>query len=525
MSETHSGRGQTAAVAVLLIAALSVATVAGLLLAGNSATDDDRTGEEILADASEKYSAADSVVTDAVVTVERGDTARQFEFSAAAAGDGKMRLNLSRDDQYALLGTNGETVWLHDPERAVTAVLDRTDEGISGTLKAGTDEPTGIGLSALPVDPDNIDPDTRLSELLAGTDASIPPQYETALAELPENTTVADLLGERGIDSEANISELVARSDRFSGGFSRLNETAVRGETTLSEQFDAYDFRNKTTTDNWSVDRFTLPGTDHSGEQDVSLAALLERLDSPGLNNSWSVGQDAMARQLFAFDGERSLPSSALEVDRVGTATVDGTDAYELRITGPTDAVDHRLWVAQETDTVLKQQLTSEETTVTVDVVDTRFNVAAADSTFKPPGAMTVAEGSISFVSTPAELADRTAFDLQTPPTAWEFENGLYATADAGPLDAVFPDLPDSATSTYTDGTASLVVTQTGQQYPLPSAVANKTDTVTRDGREIAVYTTSEVSVGRWTTDGTTITIAGSLSRERLISVFEGLDR
>lgn len=527
MSATDSGRGQTAVAAVLLVGFLSVVAVAGVMLTGNAAQETDRTGDEILTDVNEKYSSADSVVTDAVVTVERGEQTRQFEVSAATAGEKQMRLNVSDGDRYVLFGTDGDAAWIHDPETTVTGVLERTDGGVNGTIRAGTDEPTGLGLSALPVQLDDIDPNTTVSELLAESDEPLPPQYEAALAEIPENTTVADLLSEQGVDADTDLSVMLAGSNTTVGEFEQFNESA------LPEQFGEFRFDNTTIGDNWAGNWSAMSGnyTDlpdwHSGNETAAADALFEQWGGDynvSMNASdgaagWNLSKDDMGRQLSGFDGEFDPTDSNLDVERVGTTTIDGTDAYELLVAGPTDDAEFRLWVGQETDTILKQQLTTEEMTVTVDVVDTRFDVAAADSTFEPPGTMTVAEGTISSASTASELDAQTSFDLATPSTDWAFENGTYATAETGPLGAMLPALPDSATSVYTDGSNSLVITQTGMQRDRSPHLANQTETVTLDGQAVQLATTEHGSVARWTTNETTIVVTGDLSQDRLESV------
>lgn len=526
MSATNGGRGQTAVAAVVLVGLLSVAAVAGVMFTGATTQDADRTGEEILTDVNEKYNSADSVVTDAVVTVERGERTRQFEVSVASAGEAQMRLNVSDGDRYLLFGTDGDVVWVHDPETTLTGVLERTDEGVTGTIRAGTDEPTGIGLSSLSGQLDDIDPNTTVSELLAESDGQIPPQYEAVLSEIPESTTVGDLLEEQGLDADANLSEVLDSSDT-AGEFEQLDESA------LPEQFGEFEFDNATITDNWAknwseaAERYSDRTDRYSGNETAALEELVEQwkdrhnvstrlVDAP---EAWNFSKERMGRQMTEFDPT----DSDVDVERVGTPTIDSTDTYELLVTGPDDT-DYRLWVAQESDTVVKQQLTTEAATVTIDVVDTRFDVAAAASTFEPPGTTTVAEGEISTVSTASQLDEQTGFDLATPSADWEFENGTYATSEAGPLGAVLPALPDSATSVYTDGTTSLVITQTGAQRDLPAYVANETESVTLDGQTVQFSTTERGTIARWTTDETTLVVAGDLSRERLESVVTALD-
>lgn len=531
MSATNGGRGQTAVAAVVLVGLLSVAAVAGVMFTGATTQDADRTGEEILTDVNEKYNSADSVVTDAVVTIERSERTRQFELSAASAGEAQMRLNVSDGDRYLLFGTDGDVVWVHDPETTLTGVLERTDEGVTGTIRAGTDEPTGLGLSSLSGQLDDIDPNTTVSELLAESDEQIPPQYEAVLAEIPENTTVGDLLEEQGLDADANLSEVLAGSDTV-GEFEQFDESA------LPEQFGEFEFDNATIPDNWAknwseaAERYSDRTDRYSGNETAALEELLEQwkdrhnvstrlADAP---ESWNFSKERVSRRMAEFDSEFDPADADVDIERVGTPTIDGTDTYELLVTGPADDTEYRIWVAQESETVVKQRLTTDAVTVTIDVVDTRFDVAAAASTFEPPGTTTVAEGEISTVSTASQLDEQTAFDLATPSADWEFENGTYATSEVGPLGAVLPALPDSATSVYTDGTTSLVITQTGAQRDLPAYVANETESITLDGQTVQVSTTERGTLARWTTDETTLVVAGDLSRERLESVVTALD-
>ncbi|MXR50814.1 hypothetical protein GRX03_04235 [Halovenus sp. WSH3] len=552
MSATDRRRGQTAVLAVSLVAAVAVVTVAGLIFAGSSSQTAEPTADAILDDVEEKYNGADSVVTDAVVTVERGNRTAQFELSVATAGERQARLNISREDRYVLLGTDGETMWIHDPETTLTGVLRTTGDGVAGSLRAGTEQQQSA-LPGLPISAGEIEPDDQVSELLAEFDGEIPPQYEAALEDLPENATVADLVGDNGTEADlpgefdrdtVDLGQFSTNDSERLGEFS-INDSARFGEflNNDSSRFgtfslnDTAQFGNLSAafgetpwTGNRSADGYEFGGSDgwsHSGDVLWNSTALGGWRDA---NGTLSAGKlDGSAFREMAWVGQHSgdfEPANAtVDAELVGTTTVDGTDAYELRLTGLPEGVDARLWVGVDTDTILKQQFTADETTVTVDVTDTRFDVAAADSTFEPPGAMTVVEGNLSVVGTAAELDGQTPFDAVAPSAEWTFERGYVSTIEAGGFPGFSGmELPDRAVSVYADGNATLVVSQSDAQRPLPDAVVNRSETVTVGDKTVQLYATGDRTAAVWQTRGTRVSVAGDISRSRLESVIGGID-
>lgn len=470
------GRAQSAAVVVALAAAVAVVAVAGIAFGAMDSTSDERTAEEILSDIETTYTDADSVVTDAVVTVEVDNRTAEFEVSTATAGDDQVRVNVSGGDRSVVTGLDGETLWLSESTTGLTGVIEKNGTAATASLRADTSG-SGFGLSALP---DDIGLDTELLALLDAVEGDRP----TELDGLPANVTIGELLaGETGPDLGGILPATGGQDSPGPGVFGDFN-----GTLPVPDEFGEFNG--------------TFPAPGEYGA--YNWTELRERLDE-------------------SLAGEFDRPE--VTVERVGTTTVDGTEANELLLSSPDIEGETRLWVDAETDVVLRQETTLPGLTTTVDVRETRFDVSPGDSTFQPPGATEVASLTAAVGETPGEFASAAPFETATPAEAWTFERGLALSGEAPAL----TDLPGIeqtavAAGAYTDNNDTLLVGQVDRAVDLSVIPTFVTETVTVDGREVRLLSGQDGTVGVFTENETTVVVASTVDESRFREIIDGIE-
>lgn len=522
MKFDDSGRTRSVAIAALLLATVAVAVVAGFALGAMDSGSDERTGEEVLSDVQETYADAESVSTDAVVTVEAANRTTEFEVSAAAAGTDQMRLNASGDGYYVLTGIDNGTVWRYDSLTGLTGVLDRDGNSLTASLRGGTEAPARPGLSALP---GGTGLDTELSTLLERFDGELPEGVGGELESLPANATVADVLNNNSLAGDINSGSLAGTGGELPGGLSEdLSEFEFPDEfpDNLSE-FDSSEFEFPDNLSEFNSSEFELPEEfsnysefNHSG---FELPNNLSQFDYP---EDWDSGE---LRERIDESLVGEFNASAVTVERVGTTSIDGQEANKLLITHPDIEAETRLWTGAESDTVLKQETTAPGLTVTVDVVDTRFDVSPADSTFEPPGASQLASLSVTTADSPEAFETVTSVGAAVPGDGWTFERGATLTGEAPSLTAVSGLEPtEIAAAAYTDEGSSVVVGQVDRTVNLNRVPLYGSETVTVDGREVRLLAGEFASVAVWSEAGTTVAVAGDLSGAELRSVVADIE-
>ncbi|MFB6298536.1 MAG: outer membrane lipoprotein carrier protein LolA [Salinirussus sp.] len=186
-------------------------------------------------------------------------------------------------------------------------------------------------------------------------------------------------------------------------------------------------------------------------------------------------------------------------VTRTGTEELNGTDAYVLKVNSTNRTIDEtgQLWVATDDWTVLKAEVTAENTTVTVDFRETRFNVSVHESTYRPPdesgklvpGAERDRYGNFTEARAASEL---TVPDLRD---AYEFDEAIVASYNG----------TTTTTAVYdTDAGTVYVAVTTDDRFP-PVSEANETETV--EGRTVGVVDTRRGSAVYWSDGGTTTAV------------------
>ncbi len=564
-----SRRGQSATIVALLVAVVAVATVGGIAFGAMDSGSDDRTAEEILSDVQSTYDDADSIAADAVVTVETDDRTTEFDLSAATAGTDRFRLNVSDGERYLVQGGDGERVWLYEPTSGITGVIDTAENDLTVSLRAGTTQPSGLGLSAFPGD---IDAETELSvlfeafggELPEGFESELPDELEADLPEnldeLPENATVGDLLPENA--SVTDFGDLPTSTDgtlpQNLEGFELPEDLA---ELELPENLELpEDLENFELPENLELpgdlENFELPESLAEFEQsaffddlentelpaefeefelpedfqfpedleDLELPEDLENLEFPeDLQELGLMDSELRASINESLTGEFNY--SAATVELVGTTTVDGTEANEILVSQPGVEAESRLFVDAESDVVLRQETTTPELTVTVDVTETRFDVSPADSTFEPPGAAELASLTAAFSESPEEFSSETVFETAVPADEWTFERGAVLSGNAPVLtDQLGIERTAIAAATYTAGDSALTVGQVDRTVDLGMLPAEVGETVSIDGREVRLLSGQFGAAAVWTEAGSTVVVAGDIDGGQLRSAIAGVE-
>jgi outer membrane lipoprotein-sorting protein len=564
-----SRRGQSATIVALLVAVVAVATVGGIAFGAMDSGSDDRTAEEILSDVQSTYDDADSIAADAVVTVETDDRTTEFDLSAATAGTDRFRLNVSDGERYLVQGGDGERVWLYEPTSGITGVIDTAENDLTVSLRAGTTQPSGLGLSAFPGD---IDAETELSvlfeafggELPEGFESELPDELEADLPEnldeLPENATVGDLLPENA--SVTDFGDLPTSTDgtlpQNLEGF-ELPENLAELELPENLKFPE-DLENFELPENLELpedlENFELPESLAEFEQsaffddlentelpaefegfelpddfqfpedleDLELPEDLENLEFPeDLQELGLMDSELRASINESLTGEFNY--SAATVELVGTTTVDGTEANEILVSQPGVEAESRLFVDAESDVVLRQETTTPELTVTVDVTETRFDVSPADSTFEPPGAAELASLTAAFSESPGEFSSETVFETAVPADEWTFERGAVLSGNAPVLtDQLGIERTAIAAATYTAGDSALTVGQVDRTVDLGMLPAEVGETVSIDGREVRLLSGQFGAAAVWTEAGSTVVVAGDIDGGQLRSAIAGVE-
>jgi outer membrane lipoprotein-sorting protein len=519
MSDTDQGRARLAVVIALVVVSAGVVAASGFVFA-----DDQRSGEEILEDVQEKYKTADSVSADTAVTVDAAEETTQFDAAIAGAGEDKLRLNVSDEGEYVLMGTDGESVWVHDPATELTGVLTSAGDG-EATLAvlAGTEESTG-GISAFL--PEEFDEETTVGELLGEVDDNeLSAEWREQIESVPEDTTISELTTGEGLENvsteEIDLPDDVDESelpDEFESPaeWNKSSASALFDESDLTDDIDESDLEK--------FEEVELP----EEWEDKTLA---EKWDETELPEEWENSERAQEIDEFTqeydsieeFRNEYNTSDPALQVELVGTTTVDGQEANELRITHPDTDGETHLYTGVESDVILKQETVTPDATVTVDVLETQFDVSPADSTFEPPGTTELASADLAWTESADEFAQDVTLGVAEPGEAWTFEYGGTVTTQADTIPGIGAEF-DGATvtqgATYVDGDRSLFVAQSNQTVD----VTEYAETETIRGQDVALEVTEEGAVATWTEAGATNTVGGDLSESQLRTVLEAIE-
>lgn len=206
MGNTDRSVLRTSAILGVVVAVVAVAVVAGFVVA-----DDDPSGAGVLNEIEDRYAAADSVLIDAVVTLDGNETDQRVNVSMVGTRSGQLRVNVSNGTDYAAFGHTENTTWI-DSSRMKTSLVRRNgsivgqpaamvDLNVSQRLANVTDgnatRPSEQAAETLPVAWENL----TVSRVLEQTNAS---------AEFVESTNVAgeqvDVVSVSDPDAATNLT-------------------------------------------------------------------------------------------------------------------------------------------------------------------------------------------------------------------------------------------------------------------------------------------------------------------------------
>lgn len=206
-------------------------------------------------------------------------------------------------------------------------------------------------------------------------------------------------------------------------------------------------------------------------------SALAERYDFSANESNWNATDHS--------DWGANWTEENMTAERVGTETLDGTEAYVVEVEPEDDRAEGTLtvWVATEDSVILKQQFETENATTTVRYTETQFNVSVADSTFDPPSVDSITPGTA--VESFDTLQNATEIDLpELTNESYEFDRGstiLYG-------DSVV------VVQQYTGPQNVSLVSTTAEELPgqaenaTETTVAGVTVNVTETDRGVAVW-------------------------------------
>jgi len=212
-------------------------------------------------------------------------------------------------------------------------------------------------------------------------------------------------------------------------------------------------------------------------------------------------------------------------ITREGTTTLDGTETYVLSVEPDAeyDADDHdgnaTVWVDTEANTVEQIRTTASHngTTVTTTVryENTTFGVSVHESTFQPPTDRSVVLGSVdqrSYDSLSAAAAN-VSFEVRSATVPADFEEANVVVSERGD--------DETLAVTYENASDRIAVVRS-ERNPL-ARVSVDTESVTVADANASYLRERDTGVVFWQDDGRTYAVAGSVSRETLVSVAESL--
>ena len=199
--------------------------------------------------------------------------------------------------------------------------------------------------------------------------------------------------------------------------------------------------------------------------------------------------------------------------ERLGTETIDGTDAHLVDVELPGDRnATLRLWIGSEDATVLKSQFEVRDLTVTVRYTNVQFDTSIADSTFQPPGAGPVGN---EMADSRDELQAATAFDVPVLSDEYTFTTGSTVTYGGA----------TAAIGSYTGPQNVTVLATTTDDLPIDGASAAEANatTVELSGVTASVADTDRGVAVSWKADGVRTAVVSEESREAAVSAAESI--
>jgi len=406
----------------LVLGVLSIAVVGGFAIA-----DEQPSGEAILTEVESTYENADSTIVEATIVTEHDGELTTFAVHTVATKSGQMRVNVSNDSGYVVVGTDGNVTWVTGTEMEAPLIL-RNDGVQNSTPFIGANlNGTDVNLSA-----SALGNESNFTEM-QGTEAM---RNESLSTHLKEN-------GMHATDYEALLSE-------HNG--THFNKTT----------FGQYDRTN------WSVSRV--------------------------------------------------LEETNLTAERVDSVTEDGQDLHVVVISAPEEDGQLKLWVSAHDWTIEKEELTTPNGTVTVEM-DTRFNVSPAASTFQPPSPF----GNEQAIDSIDELRIQSASPLAVPGENWTFSQGSVLDRPVSLTAAQYTDANRNLTVVQSESTAISGLAGEGRTINVTNRTVTISD-LSKMESDMDLYGMGDGVIAQWTETDQTIVVAGNLTESQLVETIESIE-
>lgn len=214
----------------------------------------------------------------------------------------------------------------------------------------------------------------------------------------------------------------------------------------------------------------------------------------------------------------RALEERNLTAERLKTVTEEGQKLHIVVISAPEEDGELKLWVSAQDATVEKEELTSPNGTVTVEM-DTRFNVSLAPSTFQPPSPM-VNDQTIESID---ELRMQSANPLAVPGDNWTFLQGSVLDRPVSFTTAQYTNENLSVTLLQSETSALAGLVGEGRTINVSNRTVRISDLSSMESG-MNWYGMEEGVIGQWTENDQTIVVAGSLSESQLVDIIESID-
>lgn len=297
-------------------------------------------GDEVLDSVEQRYESAETITTEATVTVSNGSESTTATVEMAATADNRSRTIVSHDGETYRAGTNGTVAWAVGPNRSVAYPVDSlaNGEALDGTVapderllddaedrfsEQGTPSMNASNVSATVVGTPSID----------GTDT-----YEVELTH-PE--------------ADGTTTLWVSQDD---SRVVRLEVTDGTNRTVVSVQSTAFNVSIHDSTFDPPTDRVSLTTVDSYEEFDAAQMATDLDLPSPDATFAEATvtvrqGETVVGQQ-YDSDGRNVTVLSTTATDRFDRLTENATTETVDGQTVAVQTVEHRAVVAWTDDGV-----------------------------------------------------------------------------------------------------------------------------------------------------------------------------
>mgnify|MGYP002338710931 CR=1 FL=1 len=214
----------------------------------------------------------------------------------------------------------------------------------------------------------------------------------------------------------------------------------------------------------------------------------------------------------------KALKETNVTAERVKTVTEDGQEQHVVVISTPEEDEQLKLWVSAQDATVEKEELTTPNGTVTVEM-DTRFNVSLTPSTFEPPSPILNKQSADSI----SALRKQSANALAVPSDNWTFSQGSVLERPISLTAAQYSNETRNVTVLQSERTGLSGLADEGSQVNISDQTVMISNLSSMEPG-MGWYGIDEGVVGQWTENDQTIIVGGNLSGSQIVDIIESID-